>query len=152
MKRILFGSLAALVLFSCSKENDVTKSGEPGAPATLKINIVGDGNTKANGSLDNKDSDAAVNNYTMFFFRADGSLDRAALVVADGSSPQTDISVTTSLKEIYVIANANTTEDMSSITNKTSLLAFAVNMDNSGASTQVFPTASTGTGANVYQK
>lgn len=151
MKRILFGSLAALVLFSCSKENDVTNPSEPGSPATLKIKIVGN-HTRAGGSLDTDNSDAAVNNYTMFFFRADGSLDRAPLVVADGATPKEDITVTNSLKEIYVIANANDKEDMSGITDKTSLLAFTVNMDKSNASTQVFPTAPSGTGASVYQK
>ncbi len=153
MKKLLICALVGLGLLSCTKDGDKEDAAKQGSPATIKISITGNSGqiSRAGGSLDSDNVDSKINNYTIFFFRADGSSDRAPITSLTGVAPDSEISVTTALSDIYVVANASAIVDMSGIVTKNDLVAFTVDMDNAGASSQVFPTAADGTGASVYQ-
>lgn len=125
--RLLSIALAAAAIFSCSKDGDSGDSStvEAGLPATLTLSIEGSTiSTKASGTAVDAD-DAVINDYMIFVFRSDGSLDAAPeQVTATGSSSETySGDITTSASVVYVVANvpSDLTTSLSAVTSESSL-------------------------------
>ncbi|MEG2856491.1 fimbrial protein [Bacteroides sp.] len=106
--KIFAMAFAALAMFSCSKESDVTVPGsnEPGEKAQLTINVTGEGNlkpaSKATGAA--ATTDVTVNNYIVFLFRDGGALD-CPPQHSTAATAMTITTGTTAAKTAYVVAN-----------------------------------------------
>ena len=133
-------ALAALTLFSCSKENNIENPIPADQKATLKLSLTGKGGqTKATGATT---QDVAVNDLIAFVFRADGSLDAlpkymtAAEITA--ASGNVEIAISKGAAEVYVVANTGelATSPVKGVTNKASLLTKVGDLANGTATTQ----------------
>lgn len=159
MKTIKFfvAALAAVtMLASCSKEDNGGGS-KTGTPAKVSLKIVGNAGTRATSEHTVGNADNTISEVTIFFVRADGSFDRAALAVTlPGQVAQlNDIAVTSLLTNVYVVANANAAvAAVPTITNLATLKSKLVDIESAGAITQVAPTLTangTGSGGKIYQ-
>lgn len=109
MKQIKFlaVALAALTMFSCSKESidNVPGKNEPGEKASLTINVTGEGNLKpASRASGATTSDVTVNDYIVFLFRDGGGID-CPPQYSSSNAPMTITAGTTAAKTAYVVAN-----------------------------------------------
>lgn len=104
MKKIKFFAvaLAALAMFSCSKEDVTDVPSVAGAPAEIKIKLLGDGkDTRAVGTPTDA-ADAVINNLAVLLFREDGTLDAKKYF---NTTDNITITGTTSAKHVFVVAN-----------------------------------------------
>lgn len=126
MKQIKFFAvaLAALTMFSCSKENIETPPNAPGDKASLTISVTGQGNLKSGSkAIGAATGDAVVNNYIVFLFRDGGGIDCAPQHSSDGS-PLTITEGTTAASTAYVVANTGALAgDFAAVKTETALKA-----------------------------
>lgn len=145
---------AITMLASCSKEDSSNTQMATSAKVSLKI--VGNGvSVKASSEFSPDNSDNTISEVTVFFVRADGSFDRAPLeATAPFNAQLNDISVTSLLSKVYVVANAVDAVS-TGITNLSTLHSKVVDIDNgSDVSTQTAPVLTgngVGIGGKVYQ-
>lgn len=123
INKFFAAALAALTLFSCSKNgnDDVTPTPEQeGQKATLTVTVSNPG-SKAGGTVMGVDlnKDNKINDFTVFAFRASGKLDAMFTISGNNTGSGT---ATTAAAEVYVVANTGDL-DLSSVTSKNELLA-----------------------------
>lgn len=135
MKQIKFFAmaLAAFMMFSCSKEDNVETSGNNApsekAAITVKFANATDANSRATG-VPATTADAKIVDYSIFLFRGDGILDSKLYGSGKNITTESKIKVTgtTAAKKIYVVANAG---DLTpTIGNEAALLAKLVKLVN----------------------
>ena len=106
MKRIQFFAvaLAALTMVSCSKDDVASDLGGAGGAATLVINLDGEGSPSKAAGAAADNADMAINDFFVYVFRDNGSLDAPIFKQATTASSAV-ITATTSASEVYVVAN-----------------------------------------------
>ena len=102
--KFLTVALAALTMASCSKDDVANDLIQAGSEATLTINLLGEGgSTKAAGDAADA-ADEAINDFFVYVFRADGTLD-APIFKQTTTAATATIPATTAASEVYVVAN-----------------------------------------------
>lgn len=96
-------ALAALTMFSCSKENIETPENKKGEPATINLKIVGNETSSKAAGAPGDATDVVITDGVIFLFKTDGTLDSSPIEFT-GTSKQITTATTASAK-VYVVAN-----------------------------------------------
>ncbi len=138
-RKILFFTLAAFALTSCSKEVQPAQENIAGKSCELTINIHQDKQpgTKADGAYSEElGYETAVNSLQLLIFDKDGLLRHYSPVDVSGNEYKKTITMAEGEKHVWAVANA---ADLSSIKTETELMTTAVNLeDNSVEATKGF--------------
>lgn len=146
--KFLAVALAALTMFSCSKENDSVNEIPSGEKANVTLSLKGkdDNLTKANSGTAPHSADTKINNYIAFFFTNTGALVSKHYVADPAAADANKLETSTAAQKVSIVANTGSLSGgiFASVTNETQLKAVTGSLSTGAASTQ--------TGTNVWME
>lgn len=128
MRKIIFAALAALVLASCSKNNEDAAGGNT-QKATLYIGVKAPEMSRA-ATTGNIPSDANIKDFKVFVVDGDNSL-KSGYVISGETTGSAEIAVTNKAKRVYVIANAGNI----AMENEAAILNYLADLNGTGSQT-----------------